>query len=85
MTAANPTAMVEVRSGHGRAADAPAVDIAGVRWPAYKVHAVIAALVVALIALTITGSAAAVAWASGLALIAVWWAERAWYALHPRP
>ena len=83
MTAANPTAMVEVRAGHTRAVT-PVVEVAGVRWPAYKFHAVVAALLVALLAFAITGSGQAVAWAAGVALVAVWWSERAWFALHPR-
>ncbi len=74
MTAANPSAMVE-----GRAvvrSSRPAVEIAGARWPLYKVHALLAALIVAMFTVVVTGSGQAAAWASAVALVVVWWTER---------
>ncbi|MXP21147.1 hypothetical protein GIY30_07240 [Gordonia sp. HNM0687] len=79
MTAANPIALVEVRPGRRRTAT-PTVDVAGVRWPAYKLHAVLLAVLVALFAFALTGSGAVVAWVSASVLLATWWGERIWLA-----
>ncbi|NDZ95435.1 hypothetical protein G3I13_15455 [Streptomyces sp. SID6673] len=77
MTSANITSLVEVRPARARAS-ARSVEIAGTRWPLYKLHALLAAVVVGVLALAITGSVQAVAWASAVALITVWWTERFW-------
>ncbi|AZG43730.1 hypothetical protein [Gordonia insulae] len=81
MTAANVSALVEARPAGGRST-APVVQVAGAAWPLYKVHAVIAALIVAVVALGLTGSGQAVAWASAAALVTVWWTERLWQTAH---
>lgn len=77
MTAANPTAFVEVRS-QMRHTPTPTVEVAGVRWPAYKLHAVLLAVVVAVLVFALTGSGLVVAWASATVLLATWWGERIW-------
>ncbi|MDY6811554.1 MAG: hypothetical protein SW127_21525 [Actinomycetota bacterium] len=79
MTAANPTTLVEVRSGYRRTLT-PTVDVAGVRWPAYKLHAMLLAVLVAVVVFALTGSGVVVAWASAAALLATWWGERIWFA-----
>lgn len=52
------------------------IDIAGVAWPAYKVWAVIAAAIAALVAVVLTGSGEITMWACALTLTTVWWAAR---------
>ncbi|MYR05240.1 hypothetical protein GTV32_02380 [Gordonia sp. SID5947] len=79
MTAANISALVEVRPHRSRTS-ARSVTIAGTQWPVYKLHALLAAVIVGVLALAITGSAQTVAWASGVALLTVWWTERFWQA-----
>lgn len=59
----------------------PSVQVASVRWPAHKLHAVILAVLVAVGALVLTGSGQITMWASALTLLAVWWGERALHAL----
>ncbi|MFW0787109.1 hypothetical protein AAFP35_21640 [Gordonia sp. CPCC 206044] len=80
MTAANMTALIEVAPTRTRTARTrtapPTVDIAGVAWPRHKVYALIAALIVGLLVAAVTGFGPAVAWWSGLTLLAVWWGER---------
>ncbi|MEE4023152.1 hypothetical protein V1Y59_08695 [Gordonia sp. PKS22-38] len=77
MTAANISGLVELRPARVRSLP-PTVVIAGVRWPAYKVHALLVAVLVAVGALLITGSGQVVACAAGAALLSIWWGERLW-------
>lgn len=57
-------------------AGAAGIDVFGVQWPIYKVHAVIAGLVLVPVVLLLTGSAVAAAWIAAVAVVALWWGER---------
>lgn len=66
-----------------RRADATAsVDVFGVAWPAYKVHALLAGLMAVVVVLALGGSGLVAMWVSLAAVLLVWWGERA--ALGPR-
>ncbi|MFW0792912.1 hypothetical protein AAFP30_03780 [Gordonia sp. CPCC 205515] len=78
MTAAIVPALIESNSARrGSSTATPTVDVAGVRWPMHKAHAVAAAVLVALLAFVVTGSGQVTMWASAAALLTVWWGERA--------
>ena len=77
--------MTTVTGGYERTRVRPAtVDVAGVSWPAFKLHAVIIAVVVAIGALVLSGSGQVAMWASAATLLTVWWGERLWLARHGR-
>lgn len=80
MTAAIVPALIESNSARRRPTAMPTLDIAGVRWPIHKAHALAVAVIVAVFALVITGSGQVTMWASAAALLTVWWGERACYA-----
>ncbi|MGW0036038.1 hypothetical protein [Gordonia sp. NPDC003376] len=69
------TAMIEPTTVV-RGSTLPTRDIAGVAWPVHKLHAVIAALIVAAVSLVVFTSIETTAWLSGLTLLLVWWGER---------
>ncbi|NDK90509.1 hypothetical protein GYA93_13105 [Gordonia desulfuricans] len=69
------TAMIEPTTVVRRSV-LPTREIGGVAWPVYKLHAVVAALVVAVVSLAVFTSIEATAWLSGLTLLLVWWGER---------
>ncbi|WP_299576752.1 hypothetical protein [uncultured Williamsia sp.] len=54
----------------------PSVDVAGVPWPAYKVHALIVGLLVAVVVGVATLSAETTVLAAAATTTAAWWALR---------
>ena len=56
--------------------EVPSVDVAGVPWPAYKVHALLVAVVAAAVVLGITGSPELAVWVTTAATTVTWWALR---------
>ncbi|GAA1893217.1 MAG: hypothetical protein INR72_04395 [Williamsia herbipolensis] len=54
----------------------PSVDVAGVPWPAYKVHALLVALVVAAAVLTVTRSPELTVWVTTASATVSWWGLR---------
>ena len=52
------------------------MDVFGVPWPAYKVHALFAGALVAVVALLLGAPATLIVWISGAAALAIWWGER---------
>ncbi|MGV9826243.1 hypothetical protein [Gordonia sp. NPDC003429] len=52
------------------------VEVAGISWPVYKLHALAAGVIAALVTLVLTRDLQITAWASGSALVSVWWVER---------
>lgn len=69
--------------GGTRRLDASAsVDVFGVSWPAYKVHALLAGLAAVAVVLAAGGTGVLAMWVSAAAILLVWWGERA--ALHSR-
>lgn len=82
------TALIEIDPGRASdgpgshvAAAVPTTDIAGVRWPVNKLHAVVAGIIVALVAVLLTGSGVTTMWVTAAVVLAVWWGESAWFAL----
>lgn len=67
--------MTTIETTHGVRA-VPSVDVAGVPWPAYKVHALLVALVVAATVLGVTGSAELTVWITTAATTVTWWSLR---------
>ncbi len=60
-----------------RRTDMPAsVEVFGVAWPVYKVHALLAGLVAVALVLALGGTGAVAVWVSGAAVLLVWWGER---------
>lgn len=57
----------------GRAAT---VEVAGISWPTYKLHALLLAVVVAIGVLVLSGSGQIAMWASAITMLTVWWGER---------
>ena len=82
MTTANGYETTPSRAVAARATTVPGgvgvatVDIAGVRWPAYKLHALIFAAIVAVGALVLSGSGQVAMWCSAITMLTVWWGER---------
>lgn len=70
------TTLNDTRAAH-RPATVSTVDVFGVAWPAYKVHAVLVGLLAVAAVLLLGGSGVAAMWVSGIAALAVWWGERA--------
>ncbi|MFZ2509763.1 MAG: hypothetical protein WAW85_01550 [Gordonia sp. (in: high G+C Gram-positive bacteria)] len=58
------------------------VDVFGVAWPVYKVHALLAGLAAVVLVLALGGTGAVAVWVGAATVLLVWWGERA--ALHPR-
>ncbi|MFT4086479.1 MAG: hypothetical protein QM658_04885 [Gordonia sp. (in: high G+C Gram-positive bacteria)] len=56
----------------------PEVDVFGVAWPLYKLHAVLVGVVAAVLALALGGAPVVAAWIAGGSVLAVWWGERIW-------
>ena len=54
----------------------PSIDVAGVPWPAYKVHALLVALVVAVVVLAITRSPELTVWVTAATATVSWWGLR---------
>ena len=67
--------MTTIETAEGTPA-VPSIDVAGVPWPAYKVHAMLVALVVAMIVLTATRSAELTVWITTAATTVAWWGLR---------
>lgn len=76
------TSLIEPNPVPATSARLPGVDLAGVRWPVNKLHAVIAGLLAALIAVIVTGSGVTTMWITAAVVLSVWWGERAWFAVH---
>ncbi|MFT4042396.1 MAG: hypothetical protein QM673_04465 [Gordonia sp. (in: high G+C Gram-positive bacteria)] len=70
------TVLTQSYESPGRPARVRTVEVAGILWPLYKLHAVAAALLAALITLSVTRDPQITAWVSGVVLISVWWVER---------
>lgn len=62
---------------HRRRPGVPTVDVFGVAWPLYKVHAVLAGLAAVTLILLLGGTGALAMWVSAAAVLLVWWGERA--------
>ena len=56
--------------------EVPSVDVAGVPWPAYKVHALLVALVVAATVFGVTGSPELTVWITTAVTTVTWWSLR---------
>ncbi|MEP9391329.1 hypothetical protein ABLE92_07095 [Gordonia sp. VNQ95] len=69
------TAMIETMQPRSRRA-VPTVDIAGTDWPVYKLQAVAAAVLAAVLSLAVFTSMQTAAWVSGVVLISTWWIGR---------
>lgn len=63
--------------GRRRTAGVPTVDVFGVAWPQYKLHAVLAGLAAVAVVLVLGGTGALAMWVSAAAVLLVWWGERA--------
>lgn len=55
----------------------PSVDVFGVAWPLYKLHAVLAAALATVVILAAGGTGTVAVWVSAVVAIVVWWGERA--------
>lgn len=69
------TTVIEANEAVRRPRASRTVSIAGVAWPAYKLHAALASIVVGLVLLAITRSAEIAAWVAAGTALAVWWGE----------
>lgn len=76
MTAATPFVFIEENPSAGERTVSPSVDVAGVRWPLYKVRALVAMVIVAGVVFVATGSGQLSMWASATAMLTVWWGGR---------
>ncbi|MDL9937429.1 hypothetical protein QSJ18_11795 [Gordonia sp. ABSL1-1] len=52
------------------------VDVAGVAWPAYKLHALLVGIVVAMAIFALTASGQLTMWVTAGAVLVVWWGGR---------
>ncbi len=62
----------------------PAVVIAGVEWPVYKVQAVVIGVLLAVIVAVATESGELTAWTLALGTATAWWVRRAVHARRAR-
>ncbi|GAA2069941.1 hypothetical protein [Williamsia deligens] len=68
--------MTTVDTVHG-VREVPSVDVAGVPWPAYKVHALLIGLLATLVLAAATQSAETTVLAAAAITTALWWGLRA--------
>lgn len=69
------TTVIEANEAVRRPRTSRTVSVAGVAWPAYKLHAALATIVVGFLVFAITRSAEITAWVAAATALTVWLGE----------